>query len=116
MQGKGDMQTWWLIGEDKDYRLRRISVGQQDKPMSQPNTPILSHNEQLETLPLVPPVQENKKIWYLAKQCSTVTMSSGELSDASADHEDADAISRLLNGSIPGHSHSSGKVPDPVYV
>ena len=110
------MQTWWLMGEDKDYRLRRISVGQQDKPQSQPTTPIpVSHGHQLETSPLVPPVQDNKKILYLAKQCSTVTMSCGDLSDASVDHDDVDTIGLLLNGNIPYYNHGNSS-PDPVYV
>ena len=107
-----------MVGEDKDYRLRRISVGQQDKPQSQPSTPNPASNGQLETSPLVPPVQDNKKILYLAKQCSTVTVSSGDLSDASVEHDDVDTIGLLLNGTIPCYTHGGGgcNVPDAVYV
>ncbi len=66
------MRTWWLMGEDKDYRLRRISVGQQDKPQYLPPSggAYLHHSAtspaQLET------PKDNKKILNLAKQCTAL--------------------------------------------
>ncbi len=128
------MQTWWLIGEDKDYRLRRISVGKEAKPASQSPGP-LPHSTVLPLpaadssgpLPLpslepsAPPfvpsaaltdtaAQEGKKMLCLAKQYSTLTMgSSGNVSDASGDPDvDVDAKSLLLNGSLPALIHNGG--------
>ena len=42
-------------------------------------------------------------------------MSSGDLSDASVDHDDIDTIGLLLDGKIPCYKRGDS-VPDPVYV
>ena len=74
------------MGEDKDYRLRRISVGQQDKPKSLPSsggeacggaTSGGSYIHHSSTSPgkLETPKNNNKKILDLAKQCAALDVS-----------------------------------------